>query len=296
MQAKTSPAVKLSPAGHFCTGSQRCLAVIARLTLITGLLSGQKAPAEQAAGSTSSLISSVIQNENYEASHQKHYLYLSKEKSDRTNGHLWTERVVETSVGKLRMLVAEDGKPLTSDRVAMEKGRLNEVAAHPDAFRKQEQGRKGDEDHAKEMLNLLPRAFLFENERTDGAFLRVDFKPNPAYQPQSMEEKILHEAVGSLLVDRKAVRLHRLEGRLPEDVSIGFGLLATVRAGSSFSTTRGAVPGDEWKTATIDTDISGRALFFKSISKNEHAEHAGFEQVPLDLTLTQAVALLERQP
>jgi hypothetical protein len=109
-----------------------------------------------------------------------------------------------------------------------------------------------------------------------------------------MEEKILHEVVGSMLLDRKDARLHLLEGHLPQDVNIGFGLLATIHAGSNFSTTRSIVPGNEWKTATIDTDINGRALFFKSISRNEHAEHSGFAQVPMDVTLAHALELLEK--
>jgi hypothetical protein len=77
-------------------------------------------------------------------------------------------------------------------------------------------------------------------------------------------------------------------------VNIGFGLLATIHAGSNFSTTRDPVPGSEWKTAVVDTDIKGRAIFFKSIGKKEHAEHSGFTQVPMNMTLPQAVEMLEK--
>jgi hypothetical protein len=119
-------------------------------------------------------------------------------------------------------------------------------------------------------------------------------RPDPAYTPQSLEERVLHGMVGTLQVDVKSERLHRLEGRLPADLSIGYGLVATIRAGSNFSTEREPVPGNEWKTAVLDTDINGRAIFFKSIGKKEHAEHSDFVQIPMDTTLTEAVALLER--
>jgi hypothetical protein len=46
---------------------------------------------------------------------------------------LWTEKVVETTAGKVRMMVAEDGQPLSGDRLAAEKARLTEIAAHPNA-------------------------------------------------------------------------------------------------------------------------------------------------------------------
>jgi ribosomal protein L21 len=54
------------------------------------------------------------------------------------------------------------------------------------------------------------------------------------------------------------------------------------------------VPGNEWKTAVVNTDINGRVIFFKSIGKKEHVEHSGFRQVPMNLTLSEAVAMLEK--
>jgi hypothetical protein len=244
--------------------------------------------------STKDLIEAMVVHEDDEAAHRTHYMYLSKERSDRTGGHLWTEKVVETTAGKLRMLVAEDGVPLSQDRTAAEKGRLAEIAANPDVFQKREVARKNDEQHAKEMLDLLPKAFLFMSEHPEGNFVRIDFKPNPNYLPQSMEERVLHGMGGSMLVDRQEARLHLLEARLLQDVNIGFGLLATIHAGSNFSTIRDSVPGSEWKTMMIDTDISGKAIFFKSVGKKEHAEHSDFKQVPMNLTVQQALEMLEK--
>ena len=106
--------------------------------------------------------------------------------------------------------------------------------AHPDEFSKRELALKNDEQHAKQMLELLPKAFLFDAPQTDGPFLRIAFKPNPDYSPASLEERVLHSMNGSLMVDRDAMRLHKIEGRLPADVNIGFGLLATIHAGSNF--------------------------------------------------------------
>jgi hypothetical protein len=243
----------------------------------------------QVSRSTQDLIEAMVVHEDYEAEHRAHYMYLSKERSDRTDGHLWTEKIIETTTGKLRMLIAEDGVPLSQDRTAAEKARLAEIAANPDAFQKRELARRNDEQHAKEMLDLLPKAFLFVSEHPEGDFVRIDFKPNPDYLPQSMEERVLHGMAGSMLVDRQEARLHLLEGRLPQDVNIGFGLLATIHAGSNFSTVRGSVPG-----TMIDTDINGRAIFFKSVGKKEHTEHSDFKQVRMNLTVQQALEMLEK--
>jgi len=239
------------------------------------------------------IVDAMLQQERTAELHRNKYMYLSQERSERTGRHLWTERVVETSAGKMRMLIAEDGQPLSNERAAAERARLQEIVEHPAAFEKSSAALKNDEKHAKEMLDLLPKAFLFENARQEGEFVRIDFRPNPDYVTQSLEERVLHGMKGSLLVDPRVMRLRGIEGRLPEDVNIGFGLVATIKAGSNFDTTRQLVYGTEWKTQTLDTDINGRAIFFKMIGKKEHAVHSDFK-VLQELTVAEAVAMLEK--
>jgi hypothetical protein len=240
------------------------------------------------------MVSTMMTNENLAAQHKDRYCYLSKERSDRTGGHLWTEKVVETNWGKVRMLLAEDGQPLSAERVAQERGRLAAIVDDPAAFERKSQAVKEDEAHARRMLGLATRAFLFDDPRPEGSFVRIDYRPNPDYATQSIEERVLHAMTGTIVIDPQAMRLHHLEGRLPEDVTIGFGLLATIHAGSNFSTTRDRLGEPDWKTVQVDTAINGRVIFFKSIAKNEHAEHSNFVRVSNDLTLAQAVALVEQ--
>jgi hypothetical protein len=102
---------------------------------------------------------------------------------------------------------------------------------------------------------------------------------------------------GSMMIDAKAMRLHHIEGRMPTDISIGFGLLATIHAGSSFATSRDPTSNSatpEWKTTLIDSAIDGKAILFKAIARNEHAEHSEFIHVPDDLSVAQAVAIAEQ--
>lgn len=239
------------------------------------------------------VMAELFEREKEAVEHRNMYTYISNERSERTGGHLWTERVVECPMGHVRKLTAIDGKPLTAEQEAQERGRLAEILRNPAAFERHEQDREKDEQHARQMLQLLDRAFLFENMRVDGEDVKIDFKPNPAYQPQSMEERVLHAMVGTVTVEPKTVRMRRLEARLPQDVNIGYGLLAKVRAGTRFSTEREMVASGEWKGTVIDTHVDGHILFFKTLSKNEHAVHGEFERVANDLTLAQAVARAE---
>jgi hypothetical protein len=240
------------------------------------------------------LVITMLNNEITAAEHKDHYAYTSIERSDRTSGHLWTEKVVETNAGKIRFLLEEDGKPLAPDREAQERGRLAAIVADPNAFVKKSQTVKDDEAHARQLLTILPNAFLLSDAVDDDGYERIDFKPNPDYSPQSMEERVLHAMTGTMLIDPKAVRLRRIEGRLPEDVNIGFGLVATIRAGSNFATTRDSLGQPDFKTTMLNTDINGRAIFFKSIARKEHAEHSDFVRVDNNLTVPEAVAIAEQ--
>jgi hypothetical protein len=72
------------------------------------------------------------------------------------------------------------------------------------------------------------------------------------------------------------------------------GLLSTVHAGSSFNTTHEMEPGGDWKDAIMNTAIEGKAMLFKEIGRNEHVVHSDFVQLRQDLSLAQAVELVER--
>lgn len=239
------------------------------------------------------IVNTMLAHESDPAEHRNKYMYLSEERSERTGGHLWKERVVETAMGKVRLLLAEDGKALSPERTAEERTRLAEIAAHPEAFQRHEQSMKNDEEHAEQMLALLHKAFLFDAPHSEGGDLEIGFRPDPAYQPKTMEEKVLHSMSGSILVNEKTLELHRIEGKVPSDVSMGYGLLGTIHAGSSFSTEHEMEPGNEWKSSVVTTAIEGKALLFKEIGRNEHTVHSEFKELPENISVAQAVALLE---
>src|SRR5271170_5489113 len=261
--------------------------------VLLGLLAAGAVRA-QSSSDARRIVETMLAHEGDPAEHRNKYIYLSEERSDRTGGHLWMERVVETAMGKVRLLLAEDGKPLSPERQAAERARLAEIATHPNAFQRREQGMKNDEEHAEQMLALLHKAFLFDEPQVEGEDVRIGYRPDPAYQPKTMEEKVLHAMSGAVLVDEKTMQLHRIEGKIPADVSLGYGLLGTIHAGSSFSTTHEMEPGGEWKDAMVNTAIEGKAMLFKEIGRNERMVHSEFKRVSDNISVADAVALLVR--
>ena len=239
------------------------------------------------------VVNQMIAKEDAAGQHKQHFFYVANERSERTGGHLWKERVAEITPGKIRLLLAEDNQPISAERATSERNRLAAIAADPSSFIAAERGKKSDEEKAKAMLDLLPKAFLLKNAHTEGGLIHIDFEPNPDYKTQSTEEKVLHGMSGTLTVDAHEMRLHEIAASLPKDLSVGFGL-ASIHAGSSFRTVRVVVTPGEWKTSVVDTNINGKAILFKSLGKNEHVVRTEFKQLPFDMTVAQAVALVEQ--
>jgi hypothetical protein len=255
--------------------TSRRVFVAAVLCLIAGVgtvARAQRTPLE--------VVTEMLAQERDAAVHRDNFTYLSNERSERTGGHLWTERVVETPFGRVRFLIADDGKALPPARVKLERDRLANDAAHPEAFQKREAAQRDDELHARQMLEMLQKGFILENMKEQGSDWRIDFRPDPKFSPSGIEERVLHGMSGWLLVDQRQLRLHHIECRLPQDVGIGFGILANVKAGSNFETTKAIV--------------EGQSALFKTIAHNQDVSRTEFKRVENNLTVAQAVAMAER--
>jgi len=239
-------------------------------------------------------LQTLATHEKVAAEHQTHFTYLSSERSERTGGHLWSERVVESKSGRVRMLLAEDGKPLDEMRAKAERDRLSYLANHSEVVEKDDAAHHKDELKAQSLLELLARGYLYSNPRAEGKYLLLDFHPDPNYKPQSMEERVMAAMTGTVSVASGSVRVHRLTARLDQEMSIGFGILATIHAGSSFMTERNEMPTTEWKTTDLDSKIDGRAIFFKTISSHAKYDRTDYHRLPDDLTVAQAVAMLTK--
>ncbi len=237
------------------------------------------------------LLKVMIENERVALLTHERYEYESNERSDRTGGHLWTEQVVETSQGRLRLLTAVDGVPVSAARAQQERDRLTQIAVHPEEFVRRETAMHGDEEKARHMLELLPKYFTFDKVVLQDGVWHMDFHPNPEVSPSGIEDEVLHGMSGTVLIDAHDYRLLHIDGHLLQDVSIGFGLLANIRAGSGFSSDRKMV-GGHWRTVHVVTDIHGKAALFKSVSRNSELTRANFHYLDRDITVSEAVSLL----
>jgi hypothetical protein len=240
------------------------------------------------------LMTQVVENENAAAQRNERYDYISNERSGRTGGHLWTERVVETAPGRMRLLLAVDGKPLSPEARSQERDRLEHIREHPEEFIQHEKNTRAEEKRARQMMEVLPKDFLFENVRLADGVWRMDFRPNPDYSPSGIEERILHEMAGTLVVDAKELRLLHMDFHLTQDVPIGFGLLADVHTGTNFVSDR-QLTGGHWHTTHVSTQVRAKAVLFKNVDLNVELTRSEFHLLDHDVRVPEAAMMLLNQ-
>lgn len=263
--------------------------------LLLGAAAFTAAASAQGAPSTArQMIETMIAREQRATYDTARYAYLSEERSERTKGHLWTERMVETEWGTVRYLLAIDGRKLPPEEAALERSRLGEETAVPEQYRRHEMQQHEDGQRSQQMLAVLTRAFLFQVIGQNAQEIRITYRPDPAFLPQTLEERALHGLVGSVVLDARTLRLRQVDGRAPTDVSLGFGPLATLRAGSAFSTSREQMQETVWRTSRVQTAIQGRALLLKTIARQQDYTRRDFKRLPPGLSLREAVAVAEQ--
>jgi hypothetical protein len=199
--------------------------------------------------------------------------------------------VVQTDSGAVRRLISRYGRPLTPAKVQAENNRINNFIHDPSQLARQRRDGAQDDKSARDLLNMLPTAFLWHVESEDADTIRLHFEPNPGFDPPSLQARVLSAMNGELVVDKSQHRIETISGRLTRDVTIGFGFLGRLRAGGTFRVERRQVVPKLWQITETHVHIDGKALFFKNISQEQDEIQTDFTEVPANTTLEQAAQM-----
>ncbi len=240
--------------------------------------------------SANDLVKEIVANELTDRTEQSNWIYrVTKVVEQQT----LTQLEVETKDGPVHRLLAINDVPLDSVQRQHETTRLEQLIADPSRQLAVKKQYDADELRLENFLRLLPSAFLYQYDGWDGSYVRLNFRPDPAFVPPTMESKTLRSMAGTILVDPEQKRLEHLSGHLVENVDFGFGILGHIAKGGTFEIERTQVSLSHWKTHLIDIHVDGRMLLFKTISKQQHETRSDFEPVAKDLDLRQAEELLQ---
>jgi hypothetical protein len=246
---------------------------------------GQPDPATQ-------IVNQMLQAETDAWKSRKYFIYKNEERSNRTNGHLWDELVVETSDGSMQRLISEDGKPLSDNQRIAEDQRIKYLANHPGEFRRKAQRRKEDEARMPELLKEIPSIFLFRSLDSVGDYTRIAFQPNPSFHEESYQDRVVHAMAGVLIIHKPDMRLSKLDAHLEHKVEFGFGILGVLGDKTNLSFTREEVSAGQWTTTKLRFHLDGSILLLKTISRDSESSRHGFKSVAHDLNVAEAAAVV----
>jgi hypothetical protein len=234
------------------------------------------------------LIDAVVKNELADRAQQHRWMYaIEKSQGDQT---LAMERV-ETQYGPLDRLIAINGAPLNASQRQKEDIRITRLLRDPSPLLKLKREHDEDELKLEKLMKLMSAAYIYEYAGTENNLLRVNFRPNPNYDPPNYEARVVHGLGGTILVDAEKVRLVELSAQLASPVQFGYGLLGRVDSGT-VEIKRVEVRQLEWKTSMINVQIVGHLFLLKALNKQQHETRSNFQAVPDDLSLPEANKLL----
>jgi len=201
------------------------------------------------------------------------------------------EDQIETAQGPITRLARTNGLPLAPEALQQEQARLHHLLSSPAEQASHRQDYDDDEKRIGHIVALLPDAFLYEYDGEENGCQRLSFRPNPDYPGRSLEARILHAASGTLWINLRYKRLARLYAHLDENVDLAFGILGRLNKGGWFRLQRTQVSATDWKTERLEVHMAGRALLFKSISREACELRRGFVPVPAGINLAQAITV-----
>jgi hypothetical protein len=242
--------------------------------------------------SATQIVNQMLQAETAAWKSRQHFIYKNEERSNRTNGRLWNELVVETSDGSMQRLIAEDRKPLSGNQRIAEDQRIAYLANHPGEFRRKDQRRKEDEARMPELLREIPNIFLFRSLDSEGNYTRIAFQPNPSFHEESYQDRVVHAMAGVLIIHKPDMRLCELDAHLEHKVEFGFGILGVLRDKTNLSLVREEVSAGQWTTAKLRFHLDGSVLLLKTISRDLDSSRYGFKPVAHDLNVAEAASIV----
>lgn len=263
--------------------------------------------------STSSLVSAQTSNSRPDAPLDADRLAgdvfrneLSAQNSDRS---LWCYRELkeehgdkrlldacQTKDGEIKRLLEVNGEPLNPKQCEAEDQRIQRFLTHPDQLRKEQEKQQEDARQAQNLMKMVPNAFRFQYEGTQRGLIKLKFTPNPSFHPSGRMAQVFHHMEGSLLVDGEQERLAEINGQLTSEVKFVGGLLGHLDEGGTFFVKQQDLGSGHWELTTMDVQMNGRALFFKTIAVREKETYTDFRQVPDDLNLQRGFELLRQDP
>jgi len=193
--------------------------------------------------SANDLVRRVVTNElTFQDDHTNWMYRLEKEQ----HGKKQVEELVETKEGSLSRLLSINDRPLTPKQQGEEDERVRELMTSRSAQQKLRRSLDAETLQGRQLVKMLPDAFVFSYAGGDGNLVKLSFRPNPSFRAPSLEARVFHDMEGEMWVDCKQERLAGFDGHLTQAVKFGFGLVGHLDKGGHFEVRQAEVVPGHW--------------------------------------------------
>ena len=238
------------------------------------------------------VVRKVVANElKQEELDKSHYMFTYKKITPKET---WVKQVVQTDKGSISRTITLNGKPLSADQQQSEEQKLQRLLRDPDEQTKHLKREQEDASRAQIMVRALPNAFLYQFIGREGGIVKLRFRPDPSYKPQSHEESVYTGMAGELWLNTAQERLQRIDAHLFHDVDFGWGILGRLFKGGTLLVQQEQVEGNHWDATVIKLDLTGKIMLFKPLVEKEQEYESEFHRLPDHVSLTQGAEILRK--
>lgn len=258
-------------------------------------LAGSKENLDLPAASIHQMVKNVAWNELQASEHPKHY-YRYLERNFSADGSTTSEEVA-TPHGEVDRLIEVDHHAPPPDQIKNNQQLLAQLPGDPELQQTRLKDQQSDRRRRDNVIKDIPDAFVYSYAgRGPKGTIMLKFRPAPNFQPSSRQSLILQGMAGELWVDPSTQRMVKIDGKLINDVKIGWGFLARLNQGGTFLMQQSQGPDGTWYQQLLSVHFDGTELIFKHIHIRVNQVRCCYERVPDDLSIQGAVQLLRGKP
>jgi hypothetical protein len=109
------------------------------------------------------------------------------------------------------------GPPLDPAAQKKETERLNNLLRNSAEQARMKQDHEAEEQRVQRLIAAMPEAFLYTYDGMADGNLRLSFRPNPAYNPQTYEARVYHALAGEIWIQPQLKRLVKIDAHIVRD-------------------------------------------------------------------------------
>jgi hypothetical protein len=188
-----------------------------------------------------------------------------------------------------RRLIARDGKPTNPEELAKQDRKYDKkLREHEEILeregigeRERRQAREAEEKRKEDItieemfrlyqINMEGRELLDEHPT-----IILSFQPRPGFKPRTDEGKILAKVAGRAWFSEHDYELVRIEVKVVDNISLGWGLLARLNRGAVGILRRQKINGEIWLPTEVHFTGSARLLLVKGMNVDFSGQYSDF--------------------